>query len=117
MKKFLFWAPRLLSMAFAVFISLFALDVFSEESGAKNILVALAIHLIPTAVAVLFTALSWRRPWIGALTFTAAGIYYLSTNMRHPSWIVTISGPLFVIGALFFADWIMIKRWAQPPAV
>ena len=32
MKRFLFWLPRILTIIFILFISIFALDVFSEYS-------------------------------------------------------------------------------------
>ena len=32
-KRTLFWAPRILCILFAVFVSLFALDVFGEGYG------------------------------------------------------------------------------------
>jgi hypothetical protein len=32
-RRMLFWTPRLLSILFAIFISLFALDVFGEGYG------------------------------------------------------------------------------------
>ncbi len=33
MKQFLFWSPRVLTILFALFLSLFALDVFGEGYG------------------------------------------------------------------------------------
>jgi hypothetical protein len=32
-RRLLFWSPRVLCVAFAIFLSLFALDVFSEGLG------------------------------------------------------------------------------------
>ena len=46
----LYWAPRILSIIFAGFISLFALDVFNEGHSFWETLLALAVHLIPTAL-------------------------------------------------------------------
>ena len=60
MKKLLYWAPRALSIAFILFLSLFALDVFSEGYGFWQTLLALAIHLIPSMVLTVGVLLAWR---------------------------------------------------------
>jgi hypothetical protein len=57
-KKLLTWLPRIPGMLFAVFISLFALDVFSEEKGFLQTLIALLMHLIPTFIIDLFHQIS-----------------------------------------------------------
>ncbi|MBZ0198385.1 MAG: hypothetical protein K8H86_00840, partial [Ignavibacteriaceae bacterium] len=49
-KQILFWAPRVLSIFFALFASLFALDVFNNGYNLGNTLLVLAIHLIPTVI-------------------------------------------------------------------
>jgi len=105
-RRILFWAPRVLGIAFAVFISLFALDVFDEGQGFWNTLGALAIHLIPTAIVVAVLLLAWRWEWIGAVIFAAVGGLYVVFAIRHLSWILTISGPLFLIAALFLVNWL-----------
>jgi len=45
LKKFLLWAPRLLAIAFALFLALFALDVFGEGYTGQRLLLALVMHL------------------------------------------------------------------------
>src|ERR1035441_3495384 len=49
-KRFLFWTPRIICILFACFVSIFALDVFQENHGFWNTLLALLIHLIPTGL-------------------------------------------------------------------
>jgi hypothetical protein len=104
-KRLLFWSPRVLCIAFAVFLSLFALDVFSEGLGVAKTILALSIHLIPTAFIVVVLAVSWRWEWVGGVLYIAAGIGYLIAARHHPSWVVVISGPLFLVGALFLLNW------------
>jgi len=62
-KKVLYWAPRVSCIAFALFLSLFAMDVFGEGLGFWRTLFALFMHLIPTFVVLLILALAWR--WNG----------------------------------------------------
>ena len=108
----LYWAPRVLGILFAVFISVFALDVFEGNRGLGETLLALAMHLIPTALVVLVLVLAWRWEWVGAIAFFALGLAYAITSRAHPDWILTIGGPMFLVGALFLAAW--FTRKADP---
>jgi len=107
MKQILFWAPRLLTPLFAIFISLFAFDVFHEGYTFWETILALLIHLIPTGIVLLGLALSWRWEWIGGILFTGLGVLYLvAFRGQHWSAYLLISGPLFLIGALFLLNWL-----------
>ena len=107
-KQLLFWTPRVLCLLFAVFISLFALDVFSEENRFWDTVLALLIHLIPTYLILLVLAVSWRWEWIGGILFNLLGIAYLvmAWGKFHWSAYFSISGPLFLVGILFLINWI-----------
>lgn len=113
--RLLYWTPRILGIAFAAFISLFALDVFAEGYGFWESLLGFAIHMIPTALLIILLVLAWRWEWIGTLAFSALGVYYLLTTWGRMHWAayVTISGPLFLLSALFFANW--LKRSELKP--
>ena len=108
MKTFLFWLPRVLCLLFAVFISLFALDVFSENLGFWPTIAALSIHLIPTAIVLVVLAVAWRWELIGGSLLILAGLGYtlMVLTGNHPlSWVVAIAGPAFLVGGLFLLDW------------
>jgi hypothetical protein len=109
-RKAIFWTPRLLTILFAIFISLFSLDVFAEDGGFLKIFFAFMIHLIPTAIIVTILILSWKREWIGGVIFFLLGIAYAVWAFSHPQWILFISGPLFVISVLFFIGWFRRKE-------
>ena len=106
-KRILYWTPRVLCLLFAAFISMFALDVFGEGHGFWHTLLALLIHLIPTGILLLILALTWRWEWIGGLLFPALGALYIIGCWGRFSWptYVIISGPLFLVGALFLLGW------------
>jgi hypothetical protein len=108
-KFLLFWTPRILCILFAVFLSLFAGDVFDMHQGFWKTILGLLIHLIPAGIVLLALVVSWRREWVGAILFNAMGIYYLVTNFKHPNAIMVIAGPLFLIGVLFLLNWIFRK--------
>ena len=69
--KFLYWAPRILSILLAVFISLFALDVFSEGYPFWEAILALVIHLVPTYLVIIATVIAWKWEIIGGSIFSA----------------------------------------------
>ena len=107
LKPLLFWTPRVLCLLFAVFVSLFALDVFNEVHGFWGTLAALLIHLVPTYIVLIVLAISWRWEIPGALIFFGLGVWYIVTTWGRLHWSapVVISGPLFLVGALFLIDW------------
>ena len=106
LKRVLFWAPRLLCIAFIVFLSSFALDVFHEFDGFGQTTAALLIHLVPSFIFTAVLLFAWKWEWVGAVLFSGFALYYAATNFRHPRWVLTISGPLFVVGLLFLASWL-----------
>lgn len=109
-KKAFFWTPRLLTILFSIFISVFTLDAFSEGEGFTKTLIAFLIHFIPTAIIVTILVLSWKREWIGGVVFLLLGIAYAIVAVSHPSWILAISGPLFIISILFLIGWFRRKE-------
>ena len=114
-KTALFWAPRALSIAFIAFLSLFALDVFSERLGFWGTALGLTMHLIPVFVMIGILALAWRWEWIGAVLYAAIGLMYLTwvVRMSRPltplvklNWLLVVACPALVIAALFLANWL-----------
>lgn len=107
------WIPRALSILYVVFISLFALDTFNEEHTFWKLVLALLIHLIPSAVLLAAVILAWKWEWIGAAVYGVAGILYVSwvLRLRIPSatkqmWIFLIAGPALCVAALYLLNWI-----------
>ena len=101
------WAARILSIAFALFLSIFAMDVFSEGYGFWQTILALLMHLVPTFLILLILLISWKREWIGAGFYTILGILYIVLEWGKFDWAAyaLIAGPLFVLGILFFIGW------------
>jgi hypothetical protein len=101
------WAPRGLSMAFALFLSVFALDAFEEGAGRREAVVVFLIHLGPSFLVVAVLVLAWRRPWVGVVAFPALGLLYVLSTWGRMHWsaYLGIAGPLFLLGLLFLASW------------
>jgi hypothetical protein len=107
-KKWLFWMPRVLGILFALFISLFALDVFGESYNVWQTIVALLIHLVPTYLVIIALVVAWRWAWTGAVLFSGLAMFYIVMAWgRFPlvTYLV-ISGPLALIAFLFLFNWI-----------
>ena len=106
-KRLLFWSPRVLCIIFAIFLSLFALDVFNEGYNFGETILALLIHLIPTYLVVISLAIAWRWEWVGSILFIALALVYLASS-GGGSWV--IFGPLFLIAILFLVNWMYRAR-------
>lgn len=106
-KQLIFWTPRILCILFALFLSLFALDAFSEENGFWENVLGFLIHLLPVYIVLLFSMIAWKWEWIGALVFIALSLFYGFEvwGKEHWSAIASISGPLMLIGILYGVNW------------
>ena len=110
-KRVLYWAPRILSIIFAIFVSLFALDVFGAGYSIWETLLALLIHLIPIYVILIVLAISWRWEWIGGALFISLAVLYLVKSWGQFPWAtyLVMSGPPFLVGILFIINWFYRK--------
>ena len=110
--RILFWAPRVLGILFALFISIFALDVFGQGYGFWGTIVALFMHLIPVYILLLALAISWRWEWAGVLLFAGFSIWYLATSWGpYPLGFILagawpIAGPPLLVALLFLLNWL-----------
>ena len=115
--KALYWTPRIAAIAFIAFLALFSLDIFGNGYTFWETVVGLFMHNLPVFILALLLWLSWKREWIGALTFILAGIaYIISLFFRNQfewymiSWSLTIAAPAFAVGVLFWMNWIRRKK-------
>jgi hypothetical protein len=108
----LYWIPRGLVILEALFISLFALDVFGEGYDFLTLLQALAMHLLPTAVVLVALAIAWRWERVGGILFIALAAYYMLSFGRSFDWTASlvIAGPLLLSGLLFLVNWKITAR-------
>jgi len=109
--KIIYWLPRILSIGFVLFLSLFALDVFSEYRG-WDIVLPLLIHLIPSFVLLAAALISWKYDLAGAAVFLGFAVFYVfMAGLNRPwSWYAAISFPSALVGILFFLSWLQKKK-------
>ncbi len=110
--KFIYWTPRILSIIFILFLSIFSLDVFDSNPGFWQAVLGLLMHNIPSFILLIVLIISWKHEIVGGIVFILAGLLYTITLFMKPefawqmiSWSLIISGPAFLIGGLFFANW------------
>jgi hypothetical protein len=110
----LLWLPRIFSLLFALFLSLFALDIFDMQLGCWSTIVGLAMHLIPTAIIVVILVIAWRWEWVGGVAYPLLGLLYIwQARGLHWSAYLLIAGPIILIGLLFWASWLS-RRYQTP---
>lgn len=111
-KNLLLWAPRLLLIAFALFLVLFSFDVFEEGKSATDITIDFVKHNVPSMVLGLVVFAAWRREWIGALVCLVLAFAYIAWAWgRFPlSVYFLIAGPLFLIAAVYAFNWNFRKQ-------
>lgn len=105
-RRILFWSPRTLTILFALFLSMFALDALGEGHGFWQTVLALSIHLVPPLLIVAVLLVAWRWEWVGALLYAMlATAYAVRVLPAHISWALTIALPMLIIAALFLINW------------
>ena len=111
MKKIIHWSPRILGIAFVLFLSIFSFDVFLEYNGWSAILPFL-IHLVPSFILLAVVIIAWKYDLVGAVVFFGFAIFYIFEIgfYRHWSWYVGILFPAIIIGALFLSSWLWKRK-------
>ena len=107
----LLWTPRVVGILVSLFIGMFALDAFSSGKPFFQALPDFLVHVIPALVLLAFVGASFRWPWIGAIAFMGlAALYAVTMSKGRLDWMLAISGPLVVVGALFLWSWLRHDR-------
>lgn len=106
---FLHWSSRIICILFLIFISIFSLDAIVKGAGFWENALSLIIHSIPVLAGAILLVLSWKWSWIGGAGFLALGVLYIiwASHSGRGTSIIYIA--LFLIGAVFFADWFLRK--------
>jgi hypothetical protein len=105
--RLLLWSPRILGILVSLFIGIFALDAFGEGKPFFQALLDFGIHLVPAFVLLTLVAASFRWEWIGGVAFIGLAVLYAVTmSQGRLDWMLPISGPLAIVGALFLWSWL-----------
>ena len=106
--KFIYWTPRIFSIAFLLFMAMFSLDIFDSRYTFWGTVLGLFMHNVPVFILTAVLVISWKHEWVGGIAFILAGLLYIFFALIRTefhwyviSWILTIAGPAFFIGVLF----------------
>jgi hypothetical protein len=111
----LYWAPRIMTIIFILYISMFSLDVFDMDLGFWGTIVGLFMHNIPSFVMIVLLIVAWKHEWVGAIGYIALALLYIISAASRVnllmalSWSLTIAGPAILLGALWDLNW----RWKK----
>jgi len=100
------WSARVLALAVCLFLSVFALDAFGTGTTLSEAMPDFAIHLAPVVLLLGVVAVAWRWEWVGGVVFTSLAAGYAYFARDHVSWILAISAPLLIVGALYLWSWL-----------
>jgi len=110
-RSWIYWSPRILTIVFILFISMFALDVFGNNYTLWQTVQGLFMHLIPSMILTVFLIIAWKREWVGAVGFFLFALVYIGMIVRRPlegymlSYSLIIAGPSIVVGILWWLNW------------
>ncbi|MBP6786205.1 MAG: hypothetical protein KA170_01350 [Candidatus Promineofilum sp.] len=114
-RSLLRWMPRALGGAYAVFISLFALDMWGTGAGFWNELAGFLVHLLPTYFILGALVIAWRNPRAGGILFivlaTAFGLVLAEREV--PTLLLMAMVPT-AIGLLFICDGCINRAVLRP---
>jgi hypothetical protein len=115
------WIPRILCILAILFISMFALDSFSEGTSFWSQIGAFLIHMIPSFFLLIILILAWRWELIGGIFFVVIGLaltpfiynrnYHMNSSIMMSLGIVMmITIPFVVVGILFIMSHYIKKK-------
>ncbi|MFC2078896.1 hypothetical protein ACFLSZ_02840 [Candidatus Bipolaricaulota bacterium] len=107
----LLWMPRVLAMALALFLSMFAMDVFFEGKDFWETSGAFLTHLVPSFCVITILVIGWRRDGLSALGFLTLAIAYFVafSGWRNVSESLVFALPPIGVSLAFYARMRLLK--------
>jgi hypothetical protein len=118
----LFWMPRIICILAILFVSIFALDAFSEGLTIWQQIGGFLIHLIPSFVLLAFLILAWKKEFAGGILFIGIGVvmstllFYHNYKVNHFSVgqsiliVLMLALPFIIAGVLFLLSYYDHKK-------
>lgn len=121
--SWIYWLPRIASILFLLFLVMFSLDVFGNGYSFWETVLGLFMHNIPVFILTILLIIAWKHEWVGAIAFILGGLFYITQliitasmntfEWYYLSWSLTIAGPAFAVGILFWINWRMKKKYSK----
>ncbi len=104
--KFVYWAPRILSILFILLLGSFSTEAFNGGGFWQTLETLLMINF-PSLVLLAIWLISWKNKTAGVIAFALAGLPFIALWLISPSfewavrsWLLLISIPALLIGIL-----------------
>jgi len=111
----LHWTPRVLGALYALFISLFAYDVWGTGAGFWEELAAFIVQLMPTYFVLAALVVAWHQPRVGGILFiTLATVFGVVFGRGDPALLLLMALVPTAIGLLFICDGCIGDTQLQP---
>ena len=101
--KIMYWIPRMISIIFILFLSMFALDILGMELGFLGTIIGLFMHLIPSFILIGLLLIAWKYEKIGGYIFLILAVLFIVFfNLYREIFSFLLVGlPIILIGILF----------------
>ncbi len=113
LSKFLYYTPRIAGILMIIFVSLFALDVFTEGGNFWKQLLGFLVHAAPAVTLAILMFFAWRKPVIGFIIFGLAAVFFLRFVLFGRDFgainFMMFVVPLALISGLFWINW----KWKE----
>jgi len=108
----LLWTPRVLAIVLAIFLSMFAMDVFLEGKDFWETSGAFVTHLVPAFCVLAILMIGWRRDGLAVLGFLALAIAYFVAfeGWKHLPESLVLTLPPLGISLSFYARMRLMKH-------
>jgi hypothetical protein len=114
-EKIIRWTPRILSVYLLAILYLLSFDVFEIDAHWTELLLGFLMHNIPAFILTIALIFAWKRPWIGAIIFALAGIFYIGfmliqVGIEAILAILSLSLPALIASIFYFLDYLQLKK-------
>jgi len=110
------WTPRVLAIALALFMAMFAMDAYLEEGNDFwQTTESFVTHLVPSLCVIAILAIGWRRDGLASIGFLALSIAYFAASSgwrSFPASLIIVLPPLG-ISLAFFARMQLLRHASE----
>ena len=99
--KALTWIARILAFLIIIQFGAFAATTGLNGTGPDASAVDVLMNLLPALICLVALVIAWKNERIGGLLFIVLAIAYAAWTRTRLDWVMTVAGPLFLVGALF----------------
>ena len=109
----LIWIPRIIAIAFILFLMVFTFDIFSMNGSVLEKIGGFIMHALPSILMAVFLALCWNRLLICGWVFIGVAVFctFFFNSYTGVTNFLLITVPPLVAGLLF----LILRRLRMNP--